>query len=259
MKILVTGHKGFIGGHIYNYLKLNGYEVYGYDLGDELKDIKYDYIIHMAARGLIRLSTQYPYEYYKDGLDLTLRFLELARKYNSKFIFPSSGSIKNPTNPYSLAKKNSVEWIKLYNRLYNLDYFILKFYNIYGENSRKGAVYLFTNAALNNEPATVYGDGKHMRDYLYVGDVVKLVSDIINNRIQPGEYDVGSGKGTSVNELIQLIENITGKKINYRNEKYIVDEAESLIAEDGIIKNPMILEDGIRKIVDCIKNSKDGQ
>ena len=210
----------------------------------------------MAARGLIRLSTQYPYEYYKDGLDLTLRFLELARKYNSKFIFPSSGSIKNPTNPYSLAKKNSVEWIKLYNRLYNLDYFILKFYNIYGENARKGAVYLFTNAALNNEPATVYGDGKHIRDYLYVGDVVNLVSDIINNRIQPGEYDVGSGKGTSVNELIQLIENITGKKINYRNEKYIVDEAESLIAEDGIIKNPMMLEDGIRKIVDCIKNGQ---
>ena len=34
MKILVTGHKGFIGGHIYNYFKLNGYEVYGYDLGD---------------------------------------------------------------------------------------------------------------------------------------------------------------------------------------------------------------------------------
>lgn len=210
----------------------------------------------MAARGLIRLSTQYPYEYYKDGLDLTLRFLELARKYNSKFIFPSSGSIKNPTNPYSLAKKNSVEWIKLYNGLYNLDYIILKFYNIYGENARKGAVYLFTNAALNNEPATVYGDGKHIRDYLYVGDVVNLVSDIINNRIQPGEYDVGSGKGTSVNELIQLIENITGKKINYRNEKYIVDEAESLIAEDGIIKNPMMLEDGIRKIVDCIKNGQ---
>ena len=109
MKILVTGHKGFIGGHIYNYLKSNNYDVYGYDLGDELQDIKYDYIIHMAARGLIRLSTKYPHDYYKDGLDLTLKFLELSRKYNSKFIFPSSGSIKNPTNPYSLAKKNSVE------------------------------------------------------------------------------------------------------------------------------------------------------
>lgn len=256
MKILVTGHKGFIGGHIYNYLKSKNYDVYGYDLGDKLEDIKYDYIIHMAARGLIRLSTQYPYEYYTDGLDLTLKFLELARKYHSKFIFPSSGSIQNPTNPYSLAKKNSVEWIKLYNNLYNLDYFILKFYNIYGENSKKGAVYLFTKAALNNKTATVYGDGSHIRDYLYVGDVVNLIYSIINNRIEPGEHDVGSGKGTSVNDLIKLIENVTGKKINHKNEKYIVDEADNLVAVNTIIKNPLPLEIGIEKLVNCIKNNK---
>ena len=131
---------------------------------------------------------------------------------------------------------------------------MLKFYNIYGENAKKGAVYLFTKAALNNETATVYGDGTHIRDYLYVGDVVKLVNDIINNKIAPGEFDVGSGKGTSVNELIKLIENSTGKKINYRNEKYIVDEADSLIAEDTIIKNPAPLEGGIEKIIKCIKN-----
>ena len=80
MKILVTGHRGFIGSHIYNYLKSNGYDVSGYDIGDQLNDVKYDYIIHIAARGLIRLSAKYPYEYYRDGLDLTMKFLELARK-----------------------------------------------------------------------------------------------------------------------------------------------------------------------------------
>ncbi|WP_269087907.1 SDR family oxidoreductase [Picrophilus oshimae] len=143
MKILVTGHKGFIGGHIYNYLKSKNYDVYGYDIGDSLKDIKYDYIIHMAARGLIRLSKDYPYEYFSDGLNLTMKFLEIARKNNSKFIFPSSGSIKNPTNPYSLAKKNSVEWIKLYKDLYNIDHYILKFYNIYMVSMPKRALFIY--------------------------------------------------------------------------------------------------------------------
>ena len=255
MKILVTGYRGFIGGHIYNYLKSNGYEVYGYDLGDILEDIKYDYIIHMAARGLIRLSTKYPYEYYKDGLDLTMKFLELARKNHSRFIFPSSGSIKNPTNPYSLGKKNAVEWIKLYNKLYKLEYFILKFYNIYGENARKGAVYLFTKAALNNETVTVYGDGTHVRDYLYVGDAVKLINSIINNEIIPGEYEVGSGKGTSVNELIKLIETVTKKKVKYVKKDYIVEEADNLVARNTVIKNPLPLKNGIEMVIKCIENN----
>ena len=255
MKILITGYKGFIGGHIYNYLKSNNYDVYGYDLGDNLQEIKYDYIIHMAARGLIRLSEKYPYEYYTDGLDLTLKFLEIARKYNSKFIFPSSGSIQNPTNPYSLAKKNSVEWIKLYNKLYNLNYFILKFYNIYGESAKKGAVYLFSDAAINGKVATIYGDGSHVRDYIYVGDVVKLIYMIINKKIAPGEYDVGSGKGTSVNELIKLIEKITKKNINYKNEDYVVEEADHLVAKNTVIKNPLSLEKGVEKVVNCIKNN----
>ncbi|KQB34244.1 NAD-dependent epimerase/dehydratase family protein [Acidiplasma cupricumulans] len=256
MKILVTGHRGFIGGHIYNYLKSNNYEVYGYDLGDKLEDVKYDYIIHMAARGLIRLSTKFPYEYYKDGLDLTIKFLELARKNNSKFIFPSSGSIQNPTNPYSLGKKNAVEWIKLYGKLYNMDYYVLKFYNIYGENAKKGAVYLFTKAALNGETATVYGDGTHIRDYLYVGDVVKLIYNIINNKIVPGEYDVGSGTGTSVNDLIKLIEGVTNRPIEYVKKDYIVDEADNLVAGNTVIKDPLPLSNGIEKVMKCIEDSK---
>ena len=255
MKILVTGHRGFIGRYIYNYLESNGYEVYWYDLGDKLEDIKYDYIVHMVSKALIRLSTEYPYEYYKDGLGFTMKFLELARKNYSRFIFPSSVSILNPTNPYSLGKKNAVEWIKLYSKLYDMDYFILKFYNIYGENARKGAVYLFSKVALNNGTATVYGDGTHVRDYLYVGDVVKFVDNIINNRITPGEYEVGSGTGTSVNELIKLIESTTKKKIEYVKKEYIVEESDNLVAQNAIIKDPLPLKNGIEKVIKCIQNN----
>ena len=126
MKILVTGYRGFIGSHIFNDLKSKNYTVYGYDLGDILEDVKYDVIIHMAARGLIRESKKHPYEYFKDDLKLSVKFLELARKNNSVFIFPSSGSIKEATNPYSLSKKNSEEWIELYNKLYGKHGYRLK-------------------------------------------------------------------------------------------------------------------------------------
>ena len=200
----------------------------------------------MVSKALIRLSTEYPYEYYKDGLGFTMKFLELARKNYSRFIFPSSVSILNPTNPYSLGKKNAVEWIKLYSKLYSMDYFILKFYNIYGENVRKGTVYLFTKAFLNNEIATIYGDGTHVRGYLYVGAIVKLVNGIIDNRLQnyPRRIEIGPGTGTSVNELIKLIETAPKKKIEYVKKECVVEESDNLVAKNAIIKDPLALEMG---------------
>ncbi|BBD73772.1 NAD-dependent dehydratase [Sulfodiicoccus acidiphilus] len=255
MRILVTGHKGFIGGHIYDYLEKHGYEVYGYDVGDDLGDSKYDVIIHLAARGLIRLSIEYPYEYFNDNLALTLRFLEIARRNKAIFVFSTSGSVENPTNPYSLAKKHSEEWIRLYDKLYGMKSYILRFYNIYGENSRKGAVYLFTRAALKDEVATVYGNGSHIRDYVYVGDVVKVIKDIIDGRLNPGEYEAGTGMGTSVNDLIELIEEITGKKIKISYKDYILEEAEKLVAKNPIIKNPTPLKEGIKHVMTWILNN----
>ncbi|BAB60067.1 NDP-sugar epimerase [Thermoplasma volcanium GSS1] len=251
MMILVTGHRGFIGSHIYSYFNGNS-EVYGFDIGDKLEDRRYDVIIHMAARGLIRKSIEFPYDYFQDDLSLVVRFLELARKNDSVFIFPSSGSTAEPTNPYSLAKKNAEEWIRLYGKLYGLKYYILRFFNIYGDGAKKGAVYLFTKAALSGEEAIVYGDGSHIRDFLYVGDVPITIERILNEKYRTGEYEVGSGKGTSVNDLISLIEKVTGKKIRTRHEDYIVPEASELVAKNTIVKNPTPLEVGVERVMEFI-------
>ena len=253
MNILITGHKGFIGSHIFQELTKNNANVYGYDIGDSLpENVKFDFIIHMAARGLIRESVKYPYEYFEDDLALTLKFLELARKNDSVFIFPSSGSASNPTNPYSLSKKQAVEWINLYRKLYGLKAYVLTLYNIYGEGSRKGAVYLFTRAALKGETAVVYGDGSHVRDYFYVGDVVRVIKMIIDGKLSEGDYECGTGKGTSVLELIKIIEKVTERKINYIHKEYPVEEAEYLVAKNPILKDPTPLEIGIKKVMEFI-------
>lgn len=253
MKVLITGHKGFIGSHIYSNLKSDDIALEGFDLGDKLSGKRYDIIFHLAARGLIRKSIEMPYEYFKDNLDLTLKFLELARKNDSEIVFPTSGSMEEPSNPYSMAKKQSVDWIRLYGKLYSIKYYILKFYNIYGPGSRKGAVYLFTKAALNGEKIVVYGDGTHVRDFFNVSDVVKGCKMILNRDIKPGEHEFGTGAGTSVNSLISKIEEITGKRLEVQYEDYIVNEAESLTASNPAIEHPVKLEDGIRQVVEFIK------
>ena len=256
MKILVTGHKGFIGSVVYADLQKE-HDVYGFDIGSTFDDRRYDLIVHLAARTLIRKSKELPYEYFQDGLGLTMKFVEKARKDKTPIIFPTSGSISEPSNPYSLAKKNAVEWINLYRKLYGIDAYILKFYNIYGPTSKKGAVYLFTKAAIDGENVVVYGDGSHKRDFVHVNDISKIIRRIADKEIAPGDYDVGSGKPTSVLELLSLVESISGKKLQVAYRDYILDEAESLYAKDnGVLDRYVDLKDGVRDVYMHLLNEK---
>lgn len=115
-----------------------------------------------------------------------------------------------PTYPHSLSKKNCIKWINLYGNLYSLKSVVLKLFNLYGETSRKGAVYLFTKAALNGEEISVYGGGNQVRDFVHEDDLVKCMLRIIKREVGPGEYEIGTGIGTSINDLIRKVETITG-------------------------------------------------
>lgn len=253
MKILVTGNRGFIGAQIYSYLKQAGYDVYGIDLGDEFNDRKYDIIIHMGARTLIRMSKEKPFEYFEDNMVFSLRMLEYCRKTGSVFVFPTSGSVMEATNPYSLSKKQTVEWIELYHSLYGVRRHVLKFYNIYGPTSRKGAVYLFAKAALEGSEAVIYGDGSHVRDFIHVRDVVRAIEMIVAGKVQEGYHEIGSGRGTSVAELLSMVEKATGKKIKVRHEDYLLPEAEKLVAENPLITDPVPLEAGIKEVIENLR------
>jgi UDP-glucose 4-epimerase len=255
MKILLTGYKGFIGTQIYKSLKESGFDIDGVDLGDLIPERKYDIILHFGARTLIRNSIKAPYEYFQDGLALTVKFLEKARLDNSVFVFPTSGSIDEPTNPYSLSKKEGLEWITLYKNLYSIKAVVLKLFNIYGETSRKGAVYLFTKAALTGEEIPVYGGGNQVRDFIHVNDLVKCIKNIVTGDVGPGEYEIGTGSGTSINDLIKMVESITGKKVKRNDQPFLLKEAPSLFSKNPLPKNPIKLEEGIRMVMENLKKT----
>ena len=220
MRVLLTGNKGFIGAQIENGLKSAQIDYKGMDKGDPIPEDRFDIILHFGARTLIRESAKYPYRYFEDNLDFTLRLLEKCRSDSTSIVFPTSGSVQEATNPYSLSKKQGEEWINLYHLIYGVNAYVLKLFNIYGETSQKGAVYLFCHAALNDKPVIIYGDGSHKRDFLYVGDLVRFVLEIVSGKVHPGNYQVGTGIPTSVKDLLSIVERISGRKLKVESDRH---------------------------------------
>jgi UDP-glucose 4-epimerase len=90
----------------------------------------------------------------------------------------------------------------------------LRYSNVYGSrqnpNSESGVISIFINQILNNKPLTIYGDGKNTRDFIYIKDVVKANILSLNKE---GIFNIGTGKETSINELVEIFEKITNKKV----------------------------------------------
>lgn len=204
MKMLVTGHKGFIGHHLVRHMK----NTVGLDLLDN-QDIRYsklpkaDFVIHLAAQTSVTDSVQDP---LNDALQNIVGTIRLAKHYEkAKFIFASSGGAIQETieSPYGLSKFCAEEYIKL---LHN-NYVILRFPNIYGDGSNS-VVDKFIKNKVN-----IYGDGTATRDYVSVWDLVEAIKLSLDWPV--GTYHLGSGRSRTVMELAKA----TGKGVTFKSER----------------------------------------
>jgi len=249
LKILVTGGAGFIGSHIVDILIENGHDVSILDnlstgneknLNSKAKFIKgdildknldltgFECVIHEAAQINVRTSVENPTLDGNINILGTINILEKIKEYNvKKIIFSSSGgavygepeylpvdekhSLK-PLSPYGLSKFCAEEYIKLYGRLYGIEYCILRYSNVYGERQdplgEAGVISIFIDKMKKGESPVIYGDGNQTRDFVNVKDVARAnlmalnwKNDIVN---------IGSGKETSVNELFKIISSEIG-------------------------------------------------
>ncbi|MBT2701632.1 NAD-dependent epimerase/dehydratase family protein [Bacillus sp. ISL-40] len=195
-------------------------------LADCLHKEKPDIINHQAAQVNVRSSVSNPIYDVETNLLGTIRLLQAAGEVGiKKFIFASSGGTvygetpeialpetfkTKPVSPYGINKLASEFYVDFYAKQYGFQSIILRYSNVYGlrQNpaSESGVVSIFANRLRNGLPPIVYGDGEQIRDYIHVSDVVAaniLVSQL-ESQVQE-TFNVGTGKGTSLNDLLTLI------------------------------------------------------
>jgi UDP-glucose 4-epimerase len=164
----------------------------------------------------------------------TVNLLNQAVKEGiKKIIFISSGGTvygnpkelpiteEHPTNPlcsYGIIKLTIEKYLDLYFRLHNLDYTILRVSNAFGleqkTQPRNSVITVFLKQALSEVPVTIWGDGTIIRDYIHVSDVVSALLKTITYTGSTKVFNIGSGFGMSLNEVLDHIECLVKKKIH---------------------------------------------
>ncbi len=143
MKILVTGHRGYIGTRLYRKLCSLGHDVVGIDLKDNrniidcLPNEHYDYVFHLAAFPSVQFSVENPSYTMKNNVLSTSVLLEWSVKNSVKrFIFSSSAAAATIESPYGLQKRIAELECALVSKLYHLDTVCLRYYNVYSEDQQ---------------------------------------------------------------------------------------------------------------------------
>lgn len=152
-----------------------------------------DYVLNQAAWGSVPRSIEMPLLYEEVNISGTLNMMEAARQNGvKKFVYASSSSVYgdepklpkqegregNILSPYALTKKVDEEYGKLYSKLYGLDTYGLRYFNVFGKRQDPEGAYAavlpkFIKQLLNNERPTINGDGKQSRDFTYIDNVIE--------------------------------------------------------------------------------------
>ena len=266
--VLVTGGSGFVGGMVCRLLVDSGFDVinidrvkreipgvtqYPFDLDNHqvkgvIKLIRPDTIIHLAAETGVRQSMNDPATYYGNNVVNSITLLNHAIEFGVKnFIFSSSSTVYgdygtdqtaedrplNPISPYGRSKAIIESILDDYNRVYNLNYASLRYFNVagadpsghhgYTDNPPNHIIPILAKHVVKGSPVTIYNgfdsaDGTAVRNYTHLYDIASAHLSAMNYLEDGGEsgaFNLGGDRSFSVLEVIRKFEEIANTKIEY--------------------------------------------
>lgn len=200
-----------------------------HDVSDAVQGV--DAVLHLVSTTLPKNSNDDPIYDVQSNIVASLHILKAMVVHKvRKILFISSGGTvygkplylpvdeKHPTNPevsYGITKLAIEKYLQMYERLHGINAITLRVANPYGERQRietaQGAVSVFLHNAIKGIPIEIWGDGSVVRDYIHVSDVATAFAKALNYTGEQRLFNVGSGTGTSLNELIGQVEVALGR------------------------------------------------
>ena len=266
MNFLVTGGAGFIGSHVCERLLHDGHAVWTFDdlnnfydpqlkrrnlrdiqslakpfgfvhgdltnraaLDNLFDSVKFDQVIHLAARAGVRPSLEEPALYQRVNVEGTVNLLEAARKsgvkkiiiassssvygVNSKVPFSESDPIFSAISPYAASKLACEALGHVYHHVYGMDVAVLRLFTVYGPRQRPDlAIRKFATLIHAGKPIPVFGDGSMERDYTYITDTLDGIIACTQKEFGFEIFNLGESQTVKLNRLIELLESALGKK-----------------------------------------------
>jgi UDP-glucuronate 4-epimerase len=266
VNFLVTGGAGFIGSHVCERLLQTGHAVWAFDdlnnfydpqikrrnlrdlqslakpfeftqgdltdraaLDELFGSVKFDQVIHLAARAGVRPSLAEPALYQRVNVEGTVNVLETARLtgvkkitlassssvygVNAKVPFAESDPIFSAISPYAASKLACEALGHVYHHIYGLDVVMLRFFTVYGPRQRPDlAIHKFAKLIHAGKPIPVFGDGSTARDYTYISDIVDGVLACTQKAFGCEIFNLGESQTVTLSRLIELLEAALGKK-----------------------------------------------
>ena len=198
-----------------------------------LQDV--DCVYHLAARVSVAQSVMHPRDYNRVNVGGTVSLMEAMRDTGvRRVVFTSSGAVygkqdslpvketaqPNPDSPYAVSKWSAEQYIHTIGELWGLETVALRIFNAYGPNqsvplSHAPVIPRFLQQALTGGSIVIFGSGEQTRDFVYVDDVLQaLVRSATAGAVNRGMINIGSGRETSIRELVDEIAAVTGREVN---------------------------------------------
>ena len=216
------------------------------NLDELLKGI--DIIYHLAAIPGVRTSWGKEFgPYVTNNISVTQRLLEAVKdKDIQKFIYASTSSVygntdgkvtenanMSPLSPYGITKLTAEQLCKVYHKNFHIPIVTVRFFTVYGPRQRPDmAFHRFISQILKEEPITIFGNGTQSRDFTYIKDCIEGTTAILHKDNCIGQtINIGGKERATVNEVISILEVLTGKKARMNYLPKIIGESEHTWAD----------------------------
>lgn len=257
-------------------------DIRSHHIADIFEKEKPDCVNHHAAQMDVRRSVREPLFDSDVNILGSINLIENAIKHQVKrFIYISSGGAvygepeylpcdeDHPVNPicqYGASKHTVEHYLYIYQKMYGLEFVVLRYPNVYGPrqdpSGEAGVVAIFTGQMLAGKDLVINGDGEQQRDFVYVGDCARANLQALDSPNGSSIYNLGSGVGTSINEIYRVLKEITGYELSHTNgpakageTRHIYLDAARANRELGWTQT-VSLEEGLRHTVEYFQSSE---